>query len=173
MSNQVYSNDTQKYYALPGLNAYVMTGNQSIAVGTGNHPSTVFTAGTFLFSNTVGAVVNDSSIVTVGPTNITFNKPGMYSINLMVGVETTGDLEFLLKMVLTRQTALNGITLDYSLCRDIAPGSSPGANSRFHTLKYIGFMEAGDLITFSCDNYGPNAVVLQSTVCQLNVNKIY
>ena len=176
MSNQVYSNEERKYYALPGMNAYIMSADQIVGTAILSGPNVVPSEGSFLFT-TVGSIVNDNSLITISPTSLQVLKPGMYSINLMIGIESNEsprkDLEMLFKMILSRVGTLNGIDLDFELVRDIDRGADLGADARFHTLKYIGFLDKNDIINFQCFNYATGAVKLLKSECQLNINKIY
>ncbi len=180
MSNQVYSNETRKFYALPGMNLYVMSSDLALAGSSGDAPNTVPTSITFQFVDTGNSVVNDPSIIDLVPGGFLVVKEGIYSIKLEYGLinavdPTTGDVDYNILARLTRTgTPLNGVILDQVQHRIVSPGSTThGSTYRHDSLSYVGYMRAGDEVTFEVENYEAQGLVVTSNSVQLLINKIY
>jgi len=179
MSNQVYSNESRKFYALPGMNAYAMSGIVVIASSTGNAPVTVPTAGSFLFTNS-GSVVDDSSLVELAASSLSILKEGVYSVKLVYAIENTentvtNDVDYAVFMRLTRSASpFNGIIVDQNRARIPAPGSSRnGSTTREGSVNYNGYLKAGDVLSFVVENFAGTGLTILSNSTQLLVNKIY
>jgi len=178
MSNQVYSNESRKFYALPGMNAYVMQSNVTIANATVNAPNTVPSIGVFNFSTAPNSVINDDSLLELEPSVINIKKEGMYSVRLTFQLEnavstSTSDIDYYAFMRLSRTGSLNFLILDSVEERIVAPGSSAGSNQRIKSLSFIGYLNSGDGIGFVLENYGGQNLRILANQTQLIVNKIY
>jgi hypothetical protein len=180
MSNQVYSNEQRKYYALPGMNLYVMSADSDIAAAATDAPNTVPVAGSFPFSSSGSTIENDTSIGTIGTGTFSIIKEGMYSVNLMVRLvnqadAVTADLDYNAYIELTRTgTDFNGAKLDEVMVRDVAAGSTTvGSKYRVFSLKYDGYLKANDVLSFKIYNYCSSITRILQSGTQLIINKIY
>jgi len=180
MSNQVYSNNSRKFYALPGMNAYIMSGDVALGGSSGDAPNTVPTIAGFLFKSTPNSVINDDSIIQTGTSGFLVLKEGVYSILLLFGLknsvnETTGDIDYSVTAELTRHgSALSGLILDERTERIVAPGATThGSISRVKSISYVGYLNAGDSIGFGIKNYEAQGLTVLSNTTELMVNKIY
>lgn len=180
MGDRVYSNETEKYYSVPGMNEYVMNSTVDIAGAAGNAPSTVPVAGLLSFTENSPSVRQFPDICTIiNGSGIAINEAGMYCIKLLAGVvdpnnPTTVDVDLNIKMTLTRSgDALNGLVLDESQCRFVAAGASPGSTVRVISLSCTGFFKKDDEINITLQNYSAGIVRVLDSQCQLMVSKIY
>jgi hypothetical protein len=180
MSNQVYSNNTRKYYALPGMNVYVMSVDIQVPAASGNAPNTVPVVSLFSFTSSGNTVTNNPNIANIGASSLTILEEGMYSIKLMVLLKdsispATNDLDYQLFMTLTRTgSVFNGIVLSELEERSVAPGSTTvGSIDRRKCIDYTGYLKQDDILSFRLSNYSSSALDCLSSGTQLIVNKIY
>lgn len=170
MSNQIYSNDTNKYYEWNGLNTYSAT--QATAVGLVLKTINFGTSGISQIPNLVE--FDGTGVMTI-------LQSGMYSLSYMIiviGEDPDGtDLEFFASITMTRPGQFSDIYLSQSENRYVARQADPGdtTGTRRLTLNFTGYLNAADRIVPHIYNYVTGAdsgVVIQSS-STLIINKIY
>jgi hypothetical protein len=163
MSNQVFANQTKKFFPCPGLNAYVMS--TPVIVDPSDSD--------FLLFDTV-VLEQGPGITNTSSGALTFLQEGIYSIKALVSLQTVADTDaiaYSLKLSLVGGFAATGTILDE---KKYYSATSSAANY-IETLTYTGFFNINDVVTTRLLNLNGAALktlTCSDAVCQLIVCKL-
>lgn len=168
MSSQIYSNDTRKYYALPGMNAYLLTEGL---------PKQVFlyNVNTLVDYNRIG-FVQGPDLVDVSSGAISVLEDGMYSITSFVELSSESsaiDVHFQHFFSYASSLPSTGTVLNLSSFRIPAIGGGLPAVSTVSSLTWTGFLQKGDIVGVRIINLDNVNLVALPGRTQLNISKIY
>ena len=159
MSNQVFANQSKKYFPCPGLNAYNLAA-----------PVPILAAANADLGFVTPVVVQADGIVSTSGGPLFFLEDGLYSIKSIVEVTPAAIIdvvEFEAKLTLTGGYAASGSVLDI-----VRIANQKDVDYYVQTLSYTGYFNAGDFITTRVTNLGSATITCDSAVCQLIVCKL-
>jgi len=170
MSNQVYSNDQRKYYALAGFNNYTLGSDQS-PINGGSDAYVAYND---------ASLEQGAGLVSVSEGDVSFLQEGMYGISANVAFlakDNSTDPSFTIQIIVNR--AYNpsfSQTLAYTSLRLPNVGSG-GTNYEFiQALNFVGFFGVGDFVRVKLANTDPtsgNTLTIKSNSSGLVLTKIY
>lgn len=170
-SNQVYSNDKNKYYDYPGLNTYLLTADTS-SIPPSIIPTYIY------FNGFIGPATNDPGCVSVTNTSINIIRDGMYCFALQIAISslslgTQTDLTADLYMNLTRPGEFADLIIQRDRQRYVRDGAAT-IDIHIIPLTICMYLKRNDSIKILIVNAGlagENFKVLSSQSL-LTINKI-
>lgn len=180
MSNQVYSNQTQKYYPLPGINTYdnlveIPIGDALSGTGVSTVPRVVELSCPHTSLEQIAGFTHQSAITG----RVIIDVEGMYSITGLANVlgaptPATVDIDGSLALVL-RDTGdgNSGFAVDNMSIKASAPGISAGNINRHFSVHFVGYLKAGTSIAMDFSNYAASAATVLPGSAQFKVGKLF
>ena len=159
MSNQVFANQSKKYFPCPGLNAYNLATSITVAPAVSANLEFV-----------TPVIVQAATIVSTTSGPLTFLEDGLYSIKVIVEVTPTALIdvvEFEAKLTLTGGYAASGSVLDI-----VRIANQTNKDYYVQTLSYTGYFNAAEFITARIINLGIESINCSSGVCKMFVCKL-
>ena len=168
--NQIYSNESDKYYDYPGITSYTMSANTPITNAA--IPSQLW------FNLPNNDAYDDPSSILINPLDMIVQRNGMYSITGSIGViSNLADKDMSVEFIftLTRPGQFNGLTLCAYFNRIVSLG---GGNNSFGIFSFSAcmFFKKGDVLTLFLRSNSPQNdenFEVQASSSVLNINKIY
>lgn len=166
MSNQVYSNDSTKYYDGPGLNNYQISGNYS----------PIPLAGSIDITFDVNNVINDSTLVNNALGVTTILREGMYSIMVVMAtsdltIPATSQIEFNFSILLDRPGEF--ALLPLQTIRDRYAPNGLATSKCVSSLSVTVYLKRGDVLRYRYTNLSNIASIIYASDTFLTINKIY
>lgn len=162
MSNQVYSNQTQKYFTYPGFNNYTLNVDQNIP-----SPGDVIAA----FAD---ASVMQPTIISHNAGVFSVLETGIYSIRLNLGIvpsPATSEFGFDAELLVVTTDARNLTPLIE--IQEYVPAAATFAQTRLYNGSYTGWLHAGDTLQLDIANLGNVALTLVSASTSMIFARIY
>ena len=159
MSNQVFANQSKKYFPCPGLNAYNLAA-----------PVPILAAANADLGFVTPVVVQADGIVSTSGGPLFFLEDGLYSIKSIVEVTPAAIIdvvEFEAKLTLTGGYAASGSVLDI-----VRIANQTNKDYYVQTLSYTGYFNAAEFITARIINLGIESINCSSGVCKMFVCKL-
>lgn len=170
MSNQLYLNPYQKYFAHLGLNDYIMSGDQVV---NGNGQATV--------AINTASLVQGPDLVTFTPLGVyTVVSAGMYTINPVLSIQcldSAKDLNYKTYIRINRATA-PGTNIDVGIVSSRSPNTGATNPNYLWSIstQFTGYFNVGDQFSIRHENRdttagNTNTILAANT--KLWVTKLY
>ena len=163
MSNQVYSNQTQKYFTYPGWNDYRLSDLQEIRASA----SAIITFDTTHVNQQPTIIVNNTGI-------FTFLETGIYSIRLNLGLipdpeDAASIVDASLDLVSTDTRSITSIIG----IREFIPAAATFGQNRLFTGSFTGWFQTGDTIQLDFNNSSDVDILINHVTTSLIIARIY
>lgn len=166
MSNQVYANQQDKYYELPGLNNYIMSADQTVLVASAD----IVSYNTVSLEQRTGLLTFVNGVCTI-------ESPGIYCIAATVGMQPLDDskdpsYELFIRINRSYQPLVD---INVGRIQTRAPniGGVGTTNTFLDTTSFTGYLGIGDTVQVIYLNRSSDSITLLSSSSDCLVTKIY
>lgn len=163
MSNQVYSNERDKYYPLPGRNGYQLSGDLTVNEATGTIGGGDYAPAKLIIPFFLDELVEvPGYLVFPDPNRASVTGPGVYSFTYQVHFQNSApgfptDIQVKLVMGNT-DTGWDDVAVASQSMQ--GPTSfTNGAQDRYLTISYVGFIQYGGSIRLQFINFNTQTEV--------------